>query len=180
VDLTLRPTQEADLPLFYRWQDEEPQWERYTCRPVELVKPYPLFRARYLDALRSGREIVFSVLRDGELVGRMVAQDENPRNRSIEIGYYLARTARGQGVGSGVLPIFVGILFDWPGKNLHKLYATTSSGNAPSIAILAKSGFSLDGRLREHYLTDGEFSDQLYFSLLRREWETIRSGTGSL
>ena len=177
MDVQLRPAQEADLPHFYRWQEEEPHWEHYTCRPVELVRPYPVFRARFVDVLRSGRELVFSVLRDGEVVGRMVAQDENPRNRSMEIGYYLAAAARGQGVGRAALEAFVGILFTWPDKNLHKLYATTSAENRASIAILEASGFSLDGRLREHYLLAGAFSDQLFFSLLRREWDQS-AGTG--
>ncbi len=170
MDVRLRPAQETDLPFFYRWQEEDLGWERYTCRPVEFVRPYPVFRARYMEALRGGREVVFTVLRDGEIVGRTVAQNENPRNRSLEIGYYLAAGARGQGVGREAVRTFVGILFTWPGKMLHKLYATTSADNGPSIAVLEAAGFRLDGRLREHYLIDGAFSDELYYSLLRREW----------
>ena len=170
VDVRLRPAQERDLPLFYRWQDEEPHWERYNCRPVQLVHPYPAFRTRYVEAL-SGGELVFSVLADGDVVGRMVAFDENPRNRSLEIGYYLALGARGRGIGRAALVVFTGILFTWPGRQLHKLYATTSADNMASIAILEHARFKLDGRLREHYLVDGQWSDQLFYSLLRREWQ---------
>jgi len=170
LEVRLRPVQEADLPVYYRWQEEDPHWDRYTCRPVQLVRPYPVFKAHYVQALADAREVVFSVLAEGKLVGRTVAFDENPRNRSLEIGYYLAAEARGQGVGRQALWTFVGILFAWPGKELHKLYATTSADNAASIAILERAGFRLDGRLREHYLIDGRFSDQLLYSLLRREW----------
>lgn len=181
MDIRLRPAQEADLPLYYRWQEEDPHWERYTCRPVQLVRPYAAFRARYMQALRDGREVVFSVLLDGKVVGRMVAFDENPRNRSMEIGYYLAAQARGQGVGLQALATLVGILFTWPGKNLHKLYATVSAANSPSIALLQHLDFHLDGRLREHYLVDGEWSDQMFYSLLRREWQgRAGAGPGSL
>ncbi len=170
MDIRLRPAQERDLPLYYRWQEDEPHWERYSCRPVQIVRPYPVFRARYIEALTGGGEVVFSVLADGDVVGRMVGFDENPRNRSMEIGYYLAAGARGRGIGRAALAIFAGILFTWPGKEMHKLYATTSSANVASIAILEHAHFHLDGRLREHYLIDGAWSDQLFYSLLRREW----------
>jgi len=175
MDVRLRPAQEADLPFFYRWQEEDGMWERYTSRPVERVRPYGTFRARYLDALRSGREVVFTILADGAAVGRMVAFDENPRNRSVEIGYYLQQAARGRGIGQAALALFCGILFTWPGRELHKLYATTSADNLGSIAVLERNGFQCDGRLREHYLIAGAWSDQLFYSLLRREWEAGRA-----
>ena len=179
MEVRLRPVQVADLPFYHRWQEEDPHWERYTCRPVELVRPYPAFRAHYVRALAEARELVFSVIADDRPVGRMVAFDENPRNRSMEIGYYFAAESRGQGVGRKALRMFVGILFAWPGKELHKLYATTSAENGASIAILERVGFHLDGRLREHYLIDGRFSDQLFYSLLRREWSPGEdTGTG--
>ncbi len=171
MDVSLRPAQEADLPLYYRWQDEEPHWDRYSCGPVQLVHPYPVFRARYVEALSGGGEIAFSVLADARVVGRMVAYDENPRNRSMEIGYYLSEDARGQGIGREALALFVGILFTWPGKRLHKLYATTWAENLASIALLEHAGFRLDGRLRDHYMIDGRYSDELCYSLLRSEWQ---------
>ncbi len=168
--MELRPLREADLGAYYRWQDEERHWDRYTCRPVEIVRPYTVFADRYLEATRSGRQVVFSILVGGEVVGRLVAFDYNTRNRSAEIGYYLEERSRGQGVGTEALRAFADALLSLPRWNLHKLYATTSADNAPSQAILRKAGFREDGRLREHYLLDGTFHDQVFCSLLRREW----------
>lgn len=169
----IRPLREPDLAAYYRWQDEEPHWELYTCRPVEHIRPYATFAMRYLEAFESRQQIIYTILSDGRAVGRFVASDHNPRNRSMEIGYYIQERSRGQGVGGHALPLFTAALFRWPRRNLYKLYATTADDNIASQAILRKAGFSLDGRLREHYLVGDAFRDQLFYSILRREWEGL-------
>lgn len=40
----------------------------------------------------------------------------------------------------------------------------------PSICLLKKLGFQLDGRMREHYWINGQKYDQLVYSLLKNEW----------
>ena len=54
--------------------------------------------------------------------------------------------------------------------SLHKLYATTASGNTASIRLLEGFRFHLDGTAREHYWFVTEVQDQLCYSLLAREW----------
>jgi len=176
MDYGLRPVRAGDLAAYYRWQEEDPDWELYTSQPVQFVRPYEVYHRQYLESLAQGRETTFSVLADGEVVGRMVAGEVNPRNLSVEIGYYLAPAARGRGLGGWALRGFVAILFRWPGRELHKLWATTAQANAVSAALLRSQGFRLDGRLRDHYRVGPAWSDQLYFSLLRSEWLATLEG----
>jgi RimJ/RimL family protein N-acetyltransferase len=49
---------------------------------------------------------------------------------------------------------------------LHKLFADTFSFRKKHTAILEKFGFNLDGRMREHYLSEGRFIDSLIHSIL--------------
>jgi RimJ/RimL family protein N-acetyltransferase len=72
-----------------------------------------------------------------------------------------------------MLPMFIDISLADGRYDLNKLYATTSSGNTPSIKLLKKFGFKLDGRQREHCWVDGHRHDQLIYSILRSEW-TLR------
>lgn len=156
----------------YRWDLEETHRERFTCRPVADLPDWDAFMESIAHRLYSDALRIF-VLWDATVkapLGRVTVFDHNPRNRSAEFGYYLPPVHRQHGYGREMVRCFLSAMFSdrvWP---LHKLYATTSSGNIPSIRLLEALGFHLDGIMREHYWIDGEVHDQLYYSLLAREW----------
>ena len=66
--------------------------------------------------------------------------------------------------------LFLDHMFSDGTLTLNKLYASTSAGNAASVGLLESLGFHLDGRMREHYWVGDERYDQLYYSMLCREW----------
>jgi RimJ/RimL family protein N-acetyltransferase len=103
-------------------------------------------------------------------LGKITLFDFNPRNHSAEFGYYIPSFNREQGLGIIMLSKFIEKTFSDDKLNLNKIYATTSSWNTPSIKLLEKFNFKLDGRLREHYWIDEDKCDQLNYSKLRREW----------
>lgn len=175
MDIALRPLEERDLVEFYRWQEEDRNWEWFTCRPVTKVRPYLLFRDRFMDASRRGQQDLMVVEVDGQIAGRVIAFDWNPRNRCLEIGYYLWIPFRRQGIGSAAVSRWVETLFTTRAPLPHKLIATTAEQNRASCALLEALDFLPDGRMREHYLIGGQFSDQMIYSLLRRDWEQGRT-----
>ena len=54
--------------------------------------------------------------------------------------------------------------------NLHRLEADVDPRKTPSIRMLEKLGFQLEGYLRERWLVAGEVNDTVFYGLLRREW----------
>lgn len=52
----------------------------------------------------------------------------------------------------------------------HKLLATFTSGNEPSLKLLQKHGFVQEDLLREHFWLGGRFVDDLKLGLLSRDW----------
>jgi RimJ/RimL family protein N-acetyltransferase len=74
-------------------------------------------------------------------------------------------------LGSIMLRKFLQVSFQNEVLTLYKIYATTASNNYPSIKLLEKFQFKLDGRLREHYYIHDHKYDQLIYSILRQEWE---------
>ena len=93
--------------------------------------------------------------------------DYNTRNQSKEVGYYISPSFRGKGLGFLMLSLLITrALSDECG--LNKIYATTSSDNIQSIGLLEKTGFILDGRLREHYWIKENKFDQLHYSMLQK------------
>ena len=114
------------------------------------------------------REIQFGIrLGDGFLIGGIGLVEE--RSNSIyrgEIGYWLARDYRGQGLMPRAIRVFADYAFRAP--QLHKLTATTYPFNPSSSRALEKAGFTLEGRLREHVRArnGSEYYDALVFGLI--------------
>lgn len=60
--------------------------------------------------------------------------------------------------------------------NLNKLFTETFAFREYHIKILEEFGFHLDGILRKHQFTKGQYHDSLNHSILYDEWQQIREG----
>jgi [ribosomal protein S5]-alanine N-acetyltransferase len=89
---------------------------------------------------------------------------EYARGRRGELAYDLAVTYWGQGVMSEVLPPVLAFGFETLG--LRRIEAMVTVGNARSVRLLERLGFSLEGRLRDHAFWKGRFWDQLVYARL--------------
>lgn len=166
--------EEGHIPALFQWEQEEQHREYFTCRPVPHYNSYEEFEVGMLPKNTSGiKKNHLLVRKDAPTIplGRITLFDINPRNRSAEFGYCMPESSRGKGLGSIMLTKFLSASFLDQTLTLHKVYATTSAGNLPSMKLLEKFGFHLDGRNREHYWIEGYKYDQMIYSLLRREWE---------
>jgi len=161
------------IAIFYQWKRDEPNFELYTCRPVKALDTLEEYKRAIANLFE--RDILTYYLMDNDKVvlGKITLFDYNVRNKSAEFGYYLPKDNRGKGYGSIMLNGFIEDVFGCSTLNLNKLYATTASGNLGSVNLLKKHHFSLDGVLREHYWIGNDRQNQLCYSILRREWESI-------
>lgn len=161
------------IPVLYHWNTVEDSFERFTCRPV----PPPVTLKEYTHSLSaritspSCMNYVLVHKNNEEIpLARIQLFDCNPRNHSAEFGYYMPLQNRHIGYGSILLKKFIDSAFSRPDLALNKLYATTCSDNIPSVKLLEKFGFTLDGRLRQHYWIGKAKYDQCVYSLLKSEW----------
>lgn len=164
---------EQHIETLYKWSVEEKHFEYYTCRPLKLSQSFEEYACKTLNAISEGKERIYVLIREenpNAPLGKVTLFDLNTRNHSAEFGYYFPSNNRGGGLGSIMLAKFIEASFKENELNLNKIYATTSSNNYPSIKLLEKYGFKLDGRLREHYWIDENKYDQLIYSLLRYEY----------
>lgn len=138
---------------------------RFTCRPLpeEVSQEEALEQAA--RRLASDTCICLGLYHpQGELMGRLVLSDYNPRNQSAELGYFLLPPYRGRGVMKQVLGLLCPLFLKTP--ILRKLYAQTAAFNQPSLRLLRSSGFHLDGILRQHHCYGDTYADDHLFSLL--------------
>lgn len=98
--------------------------------------------------------------RDGEVVGFAKAGPYEDSSRYYEgIGeatVFVARDARGQGVGHTLLE---GLCDAAGGRDLHKLTAKILDGNEASVALFEACGFRVVGTHRRHGRLEGAWRD---------------------
>jgi RimJ/RimL family protein N-acetyltransferase len=82
---------------------------------------------------------------DGQIVGDMGTHGPPGTAGCVEIGYSLAPSARGQGIGTAAVGALVKRLAAVP--EIHRITAVTGAGNTVSRRLLERQGFRLTGRL---------------------------------
>jgi len=164
---------ESHLQTLFNWNIEEKDFEQYTCRPLKLQQSFEEYAYRTLKLIAEEKHKIYIIINKedfNEPLGRITLSDFNPRNHSAEFGYYIPKYNRKKGLGTVMLSQFTEKIFTDDKLHLNKIYATTSSINLPSIKLLEKFDFKLDGRLREHYWINEDKYDQLNYSLIKCEW----------
>jgi RimJ/RimL family protein N-acetyltransferase len=89
-------------------------------------------------------------------------------HRSGELGYAVRRADWGKGYAAEAAVLMLGFAFGTLG--LHRVQAACGPENRPSQRLLAKLGFTPEGRIRDHVFTNGAWRDSLLYSILDHEW----------
>jgi GNAT superfamily N-acetyltransferase len=84
---------------------------------------------------------------DGRIIGDIGTHGPPDSEGSVEIGYALAPSARGQGVGTAAVAALIRRLAAVPG--IRRLTAVTSADNTASRRLLERQGFHLIGPLSD-------------------------------
>ena len=103
----------------------------------------------------------------GHIVGSIGLRNWNRTMRTAEIGYSVAKEARGKGFATAMIAECVRRAFTE--TTLRKLSAYVHEENAPSRKALENSGFALEGVLRNHYLIDDQPANEALYAILRED-----------
>jgi len=116
----------------------------------------------------AGHDLTGGIWHHGHPVGT-IGLRLNPPDRAAEIGYWLARDARGQGIMTRATRALITYAFDELG--LHRIVVRCAPGNRASCAIPERLGFTLEGTLREAQWINDHFSDLAVYAILCHEWD---------
>ena len=164
------------LTQAYLWMKGENSRDHFTCRPVSPLSEFSNWIVKEKTRMEKKDSVVKFLVNRSDVhvaIGRIRCFDFNPRNKSVEIGFFLPGENRKRGFGNLMIELMLAHMFNDPHFELNKIYATTAAINAPSIKLLENHGFHKDGENREHYWIDGKKYGQLVYSILRSEWETM-------
>jgi len=103
-----------------------------------------------------------------ELIGTCGYYDWIKPSRRAEIGYDLAPANWGQGIMTEALCAALKHGFEKMG--LNRIQAIIDSKNIRSLKLVHRLGFKKEGVLRQRSYFNGQFLDDVCFSLLKKEW----------
>ena len=87
---------------------------------------------------------------------------EDVYRHTATVGYWLGEQFWGRGVMTEALTAVTDFCFDnFP---LRRIAAEVFANNPASARVLEKAGFTLEGRLKNHILKDGEVLDSLLYA----------------
>ena len=88
--------------------------------------------------------------------------------RQVEIGFTIAPDHQGNGYATEAVRRLLDYWFCERGK--HRATASCDARNAASARVLRRAGFRPEGYLRESTWANGEWTDDLLFAVLERDW----------
>lgn len=162
--LLLRPWQPGDAddvlhglsnPLVVRWNPR---------LPLRDLPAAAAWIGRRAQSWADGRAASWAVVEDHRVVGSVALRDLNTVDAFAVASYWTMPAARGRGVAVAALARATSYAFD--GLGLHRVQLAHAVANAASCRVAEKTGFRLEGTLRQsNRLTDG-FSDEHWHARL--------------
>ncbi len=86
---------------------------------------------------------------------------------TASIGYWLGERHWGRGIGTAVCAAL--LHYAWTTFDVERIQAEVFAWNPASVRVLEKNGLELEGRRRKAIFKDGQFVDELIYSILRSD-----------
>ncbi len=171
--IEIRPVDLANIDKHYAWNND-PELNYFDSDFPFIKESFESFRQR-LHEMDSDNEsnvkILEIALKDsGQLIGIVDIHGIDYINRRCFIECSIAeREYRNQGLGTMAFRETVRFCFEEMAMN--KVLSSAFDFNEKWIRILNNLGFEQEGRLREHAIKNGSYSDKLIFGLLAHEYK---------
>jgi RimJ/RimL family protein N-acetyltransferase len=170
--VVLRRFQPADLDTFvaYRSLVEVARYQSWDA-PYPRAAGEDLIRqmlARHPDTAGEWFQFAVVLRSTGALIGDCAAGPHGDDIRQAEIGFTIAPEYQGRGFATEAGQALLDYLFRSRGK--HRVVASCDPRNVASALVLHRLGMRQEGHLRESTWAKGEWTDDLLFAVLAREW----------
>jgi len=138
--------------------------DRDALRPVLEEKGQRTVLAKEGDSLNLAAVLAAT----GELVGDVVLFWRSEEHRMGEVGYIFDPAHAGRGYATEAARALLRLGFEELG--LHRIVGRLDARNTASARVLERLGMRREGHFVENELVKGEWTDELVYAMLEREW----------
>ncbi|WP_455717178.1 GNAT family N-acetyltransferase [Anaerosporobacter sp.] len=108
----------------------------------------------------------FAITIDDKVIGSIgVFRKENIHKYTAEMGYYIAESFWGQGIGTSAVKQACNYIFN--NTDIIRIYAEPFTYNVPSCRVLEKAGFRYEGTLRKNAMKNGKILDMNIYAIVK-------------
>jgi len=168
--LRIRPLDRRDVDAYFEIKSDPEVTTKYCLEPDRSIEETRNWVENRIEdyAKRDVTYWVLTLKENDRAIGGCCFWNFDPTLRCAELGYELNRAYWGKGIAREALPPI--LTYGFTEMDLHRIEALPLAFNEPSVKLLRKIGFTLEGNIRERVYFHGRFYDQLMFGLLRDEW----------
>jgi RimJ/RimL family protein N-acetyltransferase len=154
---------------YYSWL-EDLSLDQYTERSY-FPNSEARMRAYYEKSTQNQSLILLGIFDNetGKHIGNITFQDINWLNRRAFIAYLLGdKSFAGKGIITEA--VLMMMYYGFNRLNFNRIYGGVTARHVASMKVCEKVGLKEEGRMRQHFYRNGEFSDSLVVGAVRDEW----------
>ncbi|MBL7921451.1 MAG: GNAT family N-acetyltransferase [Bacteroidia bacterium] len=166
MDFSLRPWTIGDLDSLVKYGNNK-NIEKFMMN--RFPHPYTIEKGKqFIEFATSHKPIhLFAIEINGEACGGIGLHPQDDIHcRNAEIGYWLGEPFWGNGIISKAIVQIVD--YGFMNFDITRIFARPFGTNTASQKVLEKAGFKLEGRFENSIYKNGEFIDELVYSVKRK------------
>lgn len=173
--VVLRELRATDAPALFAMVSP-PEVSRFISPPPPSVEAFARFIATSLAKQGDGKLAVFAVTlkRQDTPIGVFQVRSLDPTFSTAEWGFALGSAFWGTGLFEEAAELVLAFAFNTIG--VHRLEARAAVRNGRGNRALRKMGAVPEGILRQAFLCEGDYVDQMIYSLIEEDWRAACDG----
>ena len=169
--IKLRALTREDVFYFYDWINDE-EVIKYSLSLFKTINTKEEINSWLIRLIENKKDITLGIVVESssELIGYAGICDISEVNKSGEYYIFIGNKGFwGKGIGTEVTRKILKIGF--AEYHLNRIMLTVFEPNVAGFKAYGKSGFKIEGRLREAGFRNGKFHDKIVMSILKSEWK---------
>lgn len=132
------------------------------------------FIGRFLQMFIEETGFLWGIWDDSCPIGAVIARDISPIFHCAEIAYFIDKKYEGRGIASESVQVVIRHLFEE--YKIERLVLKCDINSERSQNIAKRYSFTKEGIERHSFLAAGKYQDMYLWSLLKNEYENLKSG----
>ncbi|MCC8153373.1 MAG: GNAT family N-acetyltransferase [Tannerellaceae bacterium] len=164
----LAELEDAEAIYSYRSDVLANKYQGWFPGSIEEVRDYMVHMPRILDVVDICFQFAIVELTGNRLIGDMGISFTGHEGMQAEIGYTLHPDFQGKGYATEAVNAMMEYLFIVLKK--HRIIASVDPRNTASIRLLERLSFRKEAHFRESYFLRGEWTDDVVYAMLEKEF----------